>query len=132
MMFIPVDVSDARIRIDFFTFFERGVLTTELLAHENHKSCKRTSPNSGHRDEFAESGKVCGARRYLSLYHQLRVDVIEVACGLDSVLAQTTKRLEGFVVAVLLHQPTRRFCKRRQHYIASEARLYGTWTEVDQ
>lgn len=82
--------------------------TAHLLGDHDDKRGQRRATETGDGEEFDEPLNICRAVNDLPLDLELRVDVVQISCCLDRVIAKAEKRLHGVLVSVLLHEPTRR------------------------
>lgn len=82
--------------------------TAHLLGNHDDKRGQCRATETGNGEEFDKTLNICRAVNNLPLDLKLRVDIVQISCCLDRVVAKAEKRLHGVLVSVLLHEPTRR------------------------
>lgn len=106
-----------------------NVDTTHLLCDHYCETSKGGTPNPGNSEQFSETTDVITRTRNVMLDLDLSIDVVQIACSLQSGIAQTTQRLICVAKLALLDVPTRGFWteinpeKQRHGWDKSRAQL---------
>ena len=80
--------------------------TYHLLSDHDDEAGKGSAPHARNGEQLSKACEVVGLAHDTGLNLQLAVHVVEVAGGLDLMVAETQEGLVRFLVAVLLHIPS--------------------------
>lgn len=85
-----------------------------LLRNHNNESRKRSAAHARDGEKLDEPRKVVGPAQNGKLLHELAMNVVQIAGGLQLGVAEALEGGVGVMVAALLHEPTRRFCEKER------------------